>query len=266
MKNASWRHFATGFTFGVVPVAFVTWLVHVFFHGPLPKSGHEDWANLGRGLLIGEALVLFTITLFVLLFIAVLARKQLRLLFLEIGLAGQIGTVIGGVISPAAEFAYAVVERRNVMLELSAEIAAAPGWIDASNGAIPPAAVEGGAEAAPGRETLFICRAAFNGGVYPGKVRLGFGSCLITVAGEAMKMPTYQVLAGVNVSWVDAPGREVPGRAYLAGAINDKKLYICRVLYNGGIHPGKLDIEEGGCSISWGGEEYISAFYDILIK
>jgi hypothetical protein len=150
----------------------------------------------------------------------------------------------------------------------AAAMAAAPGWIGASNGAVPSGAVEGGKEAAPGQAILFICRAPFNGGIYPGKVRQDFGSCRITFAGAAKGMATYQVLTTVDLSWVAAQDGGLPANAYEAGKEsppNDEKLYVCRAPYNGGIHPGRLNPASKGCNIEWGGKEIIIYTYEVLI-
>ena len=150
----------------------------------------------------------------------------------------------------------------------AAEIAAAHDWIYASKGAVPPGAVAGGFEAAPGRETIFVCRAPLNGGVYPGKVRQAFGSCRIGLAGAAMGMATYQVLTTIDLSWVAAQGGAVPANAYEAGRAsppNDEKFYICRTSYNGGLHPGRLEPKKG-CNIEWGGKEIYGDTYEVLVR
>jgi hypothetical protein len=150
----------------------------------------------------------------------------------------------------------------------AAETAAAHDWIYASNGSVPPGAMAGGYEASPGRETLFICRAPVSGGIYPGKVRQGFGSCRIAFAGAAMGVATYQVLTTVESSWVAAQGGVIPANAYEAGKAsppNDEKFYICRTSYNGGVHPGRLEPKKG-CNIEWGGKEIFGDTYEVLVR
>jgi hypothetical protein len=67
-------------------------------------------------------------------------------------------------------------------------------WINAADGQIPFGALPAGAEASPGRQTLYICRARFRGGLHPGKVRPAFGACNISWGGREWKVPVYQVL------------------------------------------------------------------------
>ena len=50
-------------------------------------------------------------------------------------------------------------------------------------------------------ELLFVCRASYQGGLYPGKVRPGFGGCYIAagVKGDSeVVVPAYQTLAEVD--------------------------------------------------------------------
>jgi hypothetical protein len=67
-------------------------------------------------------------------------------------------------------------------------------WVSAKNGDVPAGAVVGGHEAAPGNETLYVCRAENKGGVHNGKVRKAFGGCNISYAGKELKIPSYEVL------------------------------------------------------------------------
>jgi hypothetical protein len=41
-------------------------------------------------------------------------------------------------------------------------------------------------------------------------------------------------------------------------------LFVCRVNYNGGIHPGKL--YQGHCNIGWGGKEISLDHYQVLVS
>jgi len=55
--------------------------------------------------------------------------------------------------------------------------AAFAGWTSSSGGNVPEQSVVAGSESdgAP----LFVCRANYNGGVHPGKVRKAFGGCIL---------------------------------------------------------------------------------------
>lgn len=67
-------------------------------------------------------------------------------------------------------------------------------WQAARNGQIPDGAVVGGNE--PNGASLFICRAAFNGGVHPGKIRFGFQGCFIPYGGQEHRVSNYEVMVG----------------------------------------------------------------------
>jgi len=44
-------------------------------------------------------------------------------------------------------------------------------------------------------------------------------------------------------------------------------IYICRAYHpNGGLHPGKLRPEYGGCYITWTGTSYLATTYDVLVN
>ncbi len=60
----------------------------------------------------------------------------------------------------------------------------------------PGAGVVGGDNWGNGREPLLICRAAYRGGVHPGKVWKG--NCNIGWGGQEIVLPRYEVLMGVR--------------------------------------------------------------------
>jgi hypothetical protein len=66
-------------------------------------------------------------------------------------------------------------------------------WVPAQDGAVPPNAVRGGREGSG--ETLFICRASFEGGIHSGKLRPAFRGCNISYARKEHTVHQYQVLA-----------------------------------------------------------------------
>lgn len=67
-------------------------------------------------------------------------------------------------------------------------------WTPASGGTIPPDAIQGGQEAPPGSEVLYVCRADYSNGVHPGKIRAAFGGCHISWGGKEINLLTYAVL------------------------------------------------------------------------
>lgn len=120
-------------------------------------------------------------------------------------------------------------------------------WVPSGSGqALPADAVAGGSEDGA---TLYVCRAAHSGGVHPGKIVKG--NCNIAYGGREIYMHGFEVLAGPGARW----GAAQPGMtgAFVAGAENNKPLYLCQADYRGGQHPGK--VINGKCDISYGGEE-----------
>lgn len=140
-------------------------------------------------------------------------------------------------------------------------------WVPAHGGSIPGGAVKGGREQAPGAEDLYVCRARLNDGVYPGKVRPAFKGCDVPFGGKEHTISRYEVLTG-NYKWVSANAGIIPAGALEAGreAAPGEVLYVCRADYRGGIHPGKVRPQLGGCNISWGGREIKIKSYDVLVK
>lgn len=65
-------------------------------------------------------------------------------------------------------------------------------WVQASNGRVPDGAVVSGYE--PNGEPLYVARAAWAGGVHPGKVRLGLDGAHISFDGGEYMVPNYEVL------------------------------------------------------------------------
>ncbi len=70
----------------------------------------------------------------------------------------------------------------------------APKWVAASGGQVPSGALPAGAEKAPGAEPLYLCRAKYRDGLYPGKLRAAFGGCNIPWDGKEVPVKEYEVL------------------------------------------------------------------------
>ncbi len=79
-----------------------------------------------------------------------------------------------------------------LMLGASSAADAATHWVSASFGQIPPGAIVGGRESTG--QKLYICRATYNGGVHPGKIRVEFRGCNIGYGGREVTVNQYQVL------------------------------------------------------------------------
>lgn len=68
-------------------------------------------------------------------------------------------------------------------------------WVAASNGQVPQGAFRGGYEK---NRPLYVCRAAHNEGLHPGKVV--DKNCDISYRGRAVVIPNYEVLVGQEPS------------------------------------------------------------------
>ncbi|MCI5227552.1 MAG: DUF3421 domain-containing protein [Candidatus Electrothrix sp. AX2] len=135
------------------------------------------------------------------------------------------------------------------------------GWVPASNGEVPPGTLVSGHEA--NGEKLYECRAKYNGGVHPGKVRAEFKACNIGWGGKEISIPQYETY----VIWQEDSNGNVPSSAVVGGHESDgTKLYICKGNYKGGVHSGKVRSAFKGCNIGWGGLEVKVNPYQVLIK
>ena len=66
------------------------------------------------------------------------------------------------------------------------------GWQSAEGGHIPDSAIVAGREAHG--EEIFVCRAAFEGGIHPGKIFHTMGTCLVPWGGREHHLHEYEVL------------------------------------------------------------------------
>ena len=133
-------------------------------------------------------------------------------------------------------------------------------WLPASAGLFPNGAVSGGSE---GNQTRYICRAVFDGNLYPGK--LVGRNCNFSAADSVEHLATsYEVLANQNGAYsfrwqrsVAAPANAVIGGRLGGSPGNEIPLYICQLPFQGGLHSGWVNQSSKGpvCSISYGGKE-----------
>ena len=138
-------------------------------------------------------------------------------------------------------------------------------WIPASNGGIPPRDVVLGGNENNG-QPLFICSARYNEGRHPGKIRPGFNGCNIPWGGREITVPDYEVLVHEHrYGWIPAENGGIPGGAVPGGGEHGHFLFICHAEFEGGVHPGKLASEFGGCNIPYGGKEITVRSYGVLV-
>ncbi len=135
-------------------------------------------------------------------------------------------------------------------------------WVDARGGEVPAGAIVGGWE--QGR-TLYVCRGVHEGGLHPGKVVGAY--CNIGWGGTEVLTERYEVLIGDTrrIGWVDSSYGGVPPGAFSGGyEPGQSELYVCRVGYLGGVHPGK--IVGTNCNITYGGRELPFNRYQVLVS
>ncbi len=140
---------------------------------------------------------------------------------------------------------------------------AGPHWIDMLEGyPLPANAVLGGGENNPSRG-LYVCRASYQGGMFPGK--LVAGDCNISWGGDEIRLPRYQVLVSHmnKYGWLPANYGAIPPNAIPGGFENGRTLYICQANWQGGVHPGK--VLGGGCDFGYGGIRISVPFYNVLV-
>jgi hypothetical protein len=141
-------------------------------------------------------------------------------------------------------------------------------WQAESGGVVPANAVVGGADSPDStgfRPPLYICRGKVGGGppgrppitassLQLGKIRPGFGGCLVPYSGKEISAMPLAVIPEINGF--------VPQDAIRAGTdVDGTPLYICSAIYAGGSHPGKLHSSFGGCNISYAGVEHTISSY-----
>jgi len=130
----------------------------------------------------------------------------------------------------------------------------------ASNGECPVKAVLG-CKADDGTD-LAVGRAAYKGGMHPGKLNPKHTSLYISYGGEEIPMKEYEILVqegADNVQWVATKGQLPPGQTPLKTGYeaNGDPLYVARgkVNNNGSMAIGKLNPKYGLAYLPYGGKE-----------
>ena len=139
-------------------------------------------------------------------------------------------------------------------------------WMSGSNGSVPPRAVLGGWEkwqSQPGSTDvqtdgpLYVCRAGFDGAVYIGKIVKN--NCNFGAEGKEHLASSYEVMtwksAADSLGWQRSGSAPPPGALAGGRSPAGHDVYICRIPYNGGIHPGWQVPGRDACSIGFGGDE-----------
>lgn len=138
------------------------------------------------------------------------------------------------------------------------------GWIKAQGGQVPPNAIVAGKNR--NGQPLYVCRALYEGGVYPGALAGASRDCNISYEGKEYSFSNYEVLAGDGYSWVTVFNGEIPFDALLAGIEQQgKTLYVCRGEVDSELCPGKIGQAYGGCRVPHAGTERTALWYEVLV-
>lgn len=138
-----------------------------------------------------------------------------------------------------------------------------PRWLPSRYGrSIPVTSVIGGRDPDSG-EALYVCRADFEGNIYPGK--LSGGKCHFTTRGQEIRAARYEVLVSHKpLRWKGASFGHIPRKAIFGGQTRGEPVYICQADYQGGRIPGK--IVSRACKIGFNGEEIAIPYYNVLVR
>ena len=115
-------------------------------------------------------------------------------------------------------------------------------------------------------QPLYVCRAQYEGGLYPGTLAGGSRDCSISCEGREYSLSQYEILVGNGYNWVSVYNGEIPFDALPAG--NEQKgkiLYICRGEVNSEWHAGKIRQTYSGCSVPYAGKELTALWYQVLV-
>jgi hypothetical protein len=138
------------------------------------------------------------------------------------------------------------------------------GWVELKGQNLPKDAVSGG-EDSTGQQ-YYVCRAGYNGGIYPGKLRLATGDCALSYAGAEYLARNFEVLVGPGYSWVREYNGNIPFDAFAAGKDQEGEiLYICLGEVNAEWHPGKTRKSFRACHVPVDGKEVKTFHYRILV-
>ncbi len=144
-----------------------------------------------------------------------------------------------------------------------------PSWQNAGDGLVPPTAIATGSE---NGNSLYTCRAHYQGSLQLGKVSPGFGACFFPYNGAEIAAGSYEVLvagSGANRVAYDPVGianGAIPYNAIVGGYDSDgTTLYACVGYYLGGAHPGKTRRDWNGCEVSYGGQDALASTYTIFV-
>ncbi|KAJ2638481.1 hypothetical protein GGF40_001617 [Coemansia sp. RSA 1286] len=143
-------------------------------------------------------------------------------------------------------------------------------WVNASNGQIPPQAVQGGVET--DGTPLFVARAMYKGGLHPGKAgpHIQDGGCAIGFGHKEVNVPEYQVLCGdaSQLRWINQTKELVIQGFRPVDAGHEETgepLYVAKTLHQGSQQLGKCAPHiKHGMSFPFGHKERTTDKYMVL--
>jgi hypothetical protein len=150
-------------------------------------------------------------------------------------------------------------------------------WQSAANGSVPQNSVVGGyssVQSHPGSTAIsygtpyYVCRAAFNGSIFSGKVVAN--NCNFSAAtGKEILASSYQVLTAnageYSLNWQRSG---TPPANALIGGHWGQDLYLCQLRYGVGLHSGwAIPAQDGQyvCYIGLGGKEVVLPGFSYLV-
>ncbi|KAF9225782.1 hypothetical protein BS17DRAFT_815490 [Gyrodon lividus] len=143
-------------------------------------------------------------------------------------------------------------------------------WIPGVLGVLPVNAIKGGFEA--DGERLYIARAPYEGGIYPGKASAKFMQ--ICYDGKAITIRKhFELLIGAHsaICWVPVCGKfsmdKLGGAKPVRGGNEADKdiLYIAQAALEGkGVQCGKVQIDDYA-RIPFGDKEQVAEYYNVLV-
>jgi len=137
-------------------------------------------------------------------------------------------------------------------------------WMGPQGGQIPPNALVAG-QGSNG-QPLYVCRAQYGVGIYPGTLAGASTDCSISYDGSEQKLPDYEVLVDEGYSWVSTYNGEIPFDALPVGAEKqDDIVYICRGEVDSQWRPGKIRHANSACLVSYRGKELKAPWYEVLV-
>ncbi|PAA57061.1 hypothetical protein BOX15_Mlig034094g2 [Macrostomum lignano] len=144
-------------------------------------------------------------------------------------------------------------------------------WVPASNGQVPPRAVQVGTQR--DGSPVYVSRARHGNELIPAKLVQGHGHVCLPYGGKEHLVQQYEVLCdsgmpcfGCGWAWAPCQGFNVPPNAIIGGHTDrNEPLYIGKGFVNGDAAAGKVYSPHQCAYFSWGGAEHSSKQFEILV-